>query len=275
MKLAPVSLSLVTKGNYLFVFGIDAEYWREIAVRFDVRKNKWLDLKIPPCNTSQGRRATLLEENIYLLGGVHVTKETSIGMNATNTIDVNNISADAFKYSLVTNSWSKLQNLPRRLASHAAASHGNYVFCVGGFAMEINSLTATDKLFAYDVVARIWLSKASMNSRRAGLSLEVVGTKLVACGGKSSPSVEIYDIANDQWTVMQNAILQHFHCPSMALNDKVYVIGGSVRGKDGTSSATNYVSCVDVSNGKIRRVSSIQFRAVGHACALLIVPNAT
>ena len=33
------SVSVVTKENYLFVFGADAEYRRTVAMRFDVRKN--------------------------------------------------------------------------------------------------------------------------------------------------------------------------------------------------------------------------------------------
>ena len=169
MKLYPISLSLVTKGNYLFLFGIDVECWREIAVRLDVRKNTWLDLKYPPYRASQGRRATLLKGNIYLFGGLHVTRETAVGANAANTVDVNNISADAFKYSLDTNSWSILQNLPKRLVFHAAASQGNYVFCAGGFSVEANSRICSDKLYAYDIVGKIWLSKASMNISRNSL----------------------------------------------------------------------------------------------------------
>ena len=38
------STSVVTEGNYLFIFGTEAEYVRPIAMRFDVKTNTWLNL---------------------------------------------------------------------------------------------------------------------------------------------------------------------------------------------------------------------------------------
>ena len=56
MKLLPGSVSLVTKGNYLFLIGIetDAEHLRPIAVRFDARKKC---LARPKTATKQGNFA--------------------------------------------------------------------------------------------------------------------------------------------------------------------------------------------------------------------------
>ena len=44
----PCTLSIVAKGNYLFVFGAVTDSNRTIATRFDVKTNTWLDLKTPP-----------------------------------------------------------------------------------------------------------------------------------------------------------------------------------------------------------------------------------
>ena len=62
------STSMVTEGNYLFIFGTDAEYIRPIAVRFDVKTNTWLDLKSPPYDAVTRASATFLKGKIYLLG---------------------------------------------------------------------------------------------------------------------------------------------------------------------------------------------------------------
>ena len=67
------STSVVTEGNYLFMFGADAEYFRPTAQRFDVKTNTWLDLRQPPY-ASVCTAAALLEGKIYLLGGMHLTK---------------------------------------------------------------------------------------------------------------------------------------------------------------------------------------------------------
>ena len=222
------STSVVKEGNYLFIFGTDAEFIRAIAVRFDVKTNTWLDLKSPPYDAFGFTAAVLLKGKIYLLGGQHFTKD---GKRPEYPI---NFSICASQYSIETNSWSEVQNLPKPLIFHATAAHGNYVFCAGGITV---GEKCTDKLYAYDVVGKIWLSKAPMNYERATFSLEALGEKLVACGGVRSPNVEIYNIADDQWTLIQNGVLEHHvYVATVALNDKVYVIGGSVRDEDSTLS---------------------------------------
>ena len=263
--LCPTSLSLISKGNYLFIFGADTEYIRAVTMRLDVRKNTWLDLKPPPQKASVRMAVTLLKDSIYHLGGMHVIK------GKENAMNLSNLSASFSQYSIETNSWSKLQNLPKALACHSAASHRNYVFCAGGLSQDGEY---TDKLYAFDVVGKIWLTKTSMNNIRSKFSLEAVGAKLVACGGKEVASVEIYDIAEDQWTLIPNEVLEHHLDSAMImLNDKVYVIGGAGKDENGTLKQKDCVSCVDIDIGTIRRVSSLPFEAAGHACALLTVPN--
>ena len=263
----PGGIYVVTKGNYLFLFGTDVEYLRAVAMRFDVRKNTWLDLKLLPQRASVRMAVTLLKNNIYLLGGMHLIKDSE------NTIDRSNFSESVSQYSIETNSWSKLEKLPKPLAYHSAAAHGDYVFCAGGYTQDA---TYTDKLYAYDVVGKIWLTKPSMKEKRGRFSLEAVGAKLVACGGKLTSSVEIYDIAEDQWTLIQDeALVNHLSPATFVLNDRVYVIGGSIKNEDGTYSPTDYVSIVDVDNRTVRKGSSLPFRVTGHACALLTVPSVT
>ena len=233
------------------------------ATRFDVKTNVWLDLKFPPTRVVGGAAVTALNGNIYLLGGMFFTKD---GQNTCR-----NITRHALQYSIETNSWEPLEMLPRPLALHAAASHGNYIFCAGGITIESNG---SNKVSAFDPVRNIWLSKMSMNCPRIVFGLEALGAKLVACGGKHSSDVEIYDIADDQWTQIQNQVLMnHFVHSTIVLNDKVYVIGGSHMDVDGTISQTDYVSCVDVDKGTIGKVSSLPFPVNDHACALVTVPG--
>ena len=260
------SISVVTKGNYLFMFGVDPEYWRETAVRFDVKTNAWLDLKPPPYDASTFTTAALLKGKIYLIGGMRVAKGSE-----NNTLNPSSFSASFLQYSIETNSWSKLQNLPTPVTLHSSASYENYVFCAGGYTIHVSP---TDRLYAYDVVGKIWLSKSSMNFKRAVFSLEALGPKLVACGGRGALNVEIYDIADDQWTLVQNGVLRHNEYPAtVALNGSVYIIGGLASDNNGTISYADEVSIINVDNGTIRRVSSIPFKASGHSCALLTIPN--
>ena len=261
VNLKPSSICLLTKGNYLFLFGTEIPYNRALARRYNVRNGAWIDLKPPPSEAYLGMAGALLKDLIYLIGGIGLSQ------------NAHNVSADVSQYSIETNSWSKLENLPKPLAFHAAASHENYVFCAGGSSHDSE---VTNKLHAYDVVGKIWLTKAFMNFKRFKFSMEAVDAKLVACGGLRSPHVEIYDIAEDQWSLIGKGALSHHYCPaSVVLNDKVYVIGGSGVNPQDTLSKTDFVSVVDVHKATVRFLSSIPLRVASHACALLTVPNTT
>ena len=110
-----------------------------------------------------------------------------------------------------------------------------------------------------------------MKERRAEFSMEAVGTRLVACGGAHSPNVEIYNIADDQWTLIQNCNLDNpIYAATVVLNDLVYVIGGATRDENGAVVNTDYVSCIDIDNATIHRVSNLPLQVVAHSCAMLI-----
>ena len=133
----------------------------------------------------------------------------------------------------------------------------------------------TDRFYAFDTMGKIWLSKASMNSKRAMFGLEVLGAKPVACGGAGMESVEIYDIADDQWTLIQNWVLEHNIYPTtVVLNGSVYVIGGATSAINGPLTNTDDVSMVDVDKATIRKVSRLPFKVGSHSCAVLTIPNA-
>ena len=256
---------MVKTGNYLFLFGADAEYCRPIALRFDVKTDTWLDLKSLPYAASTYTATALLKGKIYLLGGMHITE------GSKNDVKSNKFLASFSQYSIETNSWLKLRNLPKPSAYHSAASCKSYLFCAGGYT---TNSTLTDRFYAYDTMGKIWLSKASMNCKRAVFSLEVLGAKLVACGGMRTLNVEIYDIEDDQWTLIQNEVLKHNLYPATVVsNGSVYIIGGLVSVDSGTTVNTDDVSIVDVAKSTIRRVSRLPFKVGNLSCALLTVPN--
>ena len=227
-----------------------------------MKKNFWLSLTAPPHTALEGMASARLANNIYLLGGRSSNKPG--GNNST-------IFPHVFRYSLETDSYSKLENLPKPLAFHSAASHGNNVFCAGGLTSSTDA-QPLDKLYAYDVVGKIWLSKASMQQKRLRFSMQVLGAKLVVCGGGGS--VEIYDILSDQWTLMQNAGLEDtIDSMSIVLNGKVYVMGGCKKCSDGIWRPVDKVSCIDVDGGRIDSVTNFPFALNSRHCALLTVPN--
>ena len=59
------------------------------------------------------------------------------------------------QYSIETDSWLKLLNLPKALAFHSATSHNNSIFCGGGYqAVDEKTLQLQNEFFAYDTIVK-------------------------------------------------------------------------------------------------------------------------
>ena len=109
---------------------------------------------------------------------------------------------------------------------------------------------------------------------RAKFSLEAVGAKIVACGGQFSPNVEVYSTADDQWTLIENGLLEnHFYFGTIVKDGLIYIIGGSNDDGSNKNLLSYCVSIVDLDKATICRVSSILLKVRGHACALLKISD--
>lgn len=135
---------MTTKENYLFLFGVLNESFNPVALRYDVVNNNWTDLKIPPFQAWIGSAAALCKDNIYLIGGMNVTKDLT-------ALDQSHFTSNNHMYSIQSNSWTKLNNLPKKTAYHAVVSHNDLIYCGGGYQME-----ASPNLYAYDIHDQFW-----------------------------------------------------------------------------------------------------------------------
>ena len=91
---------------------------------------------------------------------------------------------------------------------------------------------------------------------------------------KFSPNVEVYSTADDQWTLIENGLLEnHFYFGMIVKDSLIYIIGGSNDDGSNKNLLSNCVSIVDLDKATIRRVSSIPLKVRGHACALLKISD--
>ena len=113
IKIMPFGFSLVTKGNYLFLFGVNsnAENYKPIAACFDAQTG-WLDLKAPPYKAVLQMASTLLNNHVCIMGGQHISRSSQ------NKFKPGHLSMNVSQYSIETDSWLKLLNLPKALAFH-------------------------------------------------------------------------------------------------------------------------------------------------------------
>ena len=118
----------------------------------------------------------------------------------------------------------------------------------------------SQKLFAYDRKAGIWLTKVDMNQGRAETVLEAVNNKLFAIGGgdylktkTAAPSIEMLDIQENQWTIVENN--PGFPCDSATL----LVHGQNIVITGGYNYETKKLSnCIHLFNSESRKITTLE-----------------
>ncbi len=82
----------------------------------------------------------------------------------------------------------------------------------------------------YDVQTNRWSRVASMSTRRLGVAVCVLDSKLYAIGGSDgvSPlnSVERYDPKTNRWTPVASMLTRRKHLGCVVYNNQIYAVGG-------------------------------------------------
>ena len=266
------SMAVVTKSNYLFLFATDNTSFNSVALRFDVTANKCVDLKAPPCQATIGSAVARSEDEIYLIGGMVVTKDSG-------ALDPRFFTAKTLQYTIGSNSWVEVCAIPQAMTYHAAAAHGDFIYVAGGY-IGLGHAETTPRMYAFDISGNMWLTKAEMYHSRYQFSLETVNDNIYACGGRSrdystgETSIEVYSVMNDQWTILENVILEHcVSSDTFAFDNKLYIVGGRQKDQDGNWCDSDIISCVDVADNSLSRLLNLPFQSARHVCAMLTVPR--
>ena len=147
--------------------------------------------------------------------------------------------------------WTKRADMPTERAYFSTAVVNNLIYAVGGWSgigpapiccnVSLESLSAVE---AYDPTTDKWTKKADIPTKRLWVTLSVVDGKIYAIGGqtlverrgrkiaKTVKAIEVYDPAADAWENIGDAPHARFRMSAVALNGKIYVIGGSQGGLD-------------------------------------------
>jgi len=126
--------------------------------------------------------------------------------------------------------WTEKAEMPVALSWTQACVLDDKIYIAGGMTGDL----ITKILLIYDPINDTWdSSKASMNHRRFGHSIDAVNGKIYVMGGASEPgpcllSIEVYDPVSDKWEEFGNMTNGKAGHGSCVLNDKIYVAGGNL-----------------------------------------------
>lgn len=268
------SLSGVKLNNFVFLFGADDSSHLPFMMRYNVSTNIWVDLKPFPKTATVGSTCTLVNEYIYLLGGMFVNDGFIFGFNYQKQF----ISNLAYHYLIPANKWQKIGNIPQPLAKSASCSIGKVVHITGGVSpVQSESLYVpeTNKHYSYDIPGSLWLTKPPMRHARSGHVMEAVDSTLYVFGGEDSDAdvevIESFDTSSEQWTEIQTAKFSGIFSSAFVW-DGIYLTGGLIR--EGGAYCVNAIHRFDINSGCIaEQENGLQLPGNGHFSAMMVLPK--
>jgi N-acetylneuraminic acid mutarotase len=174
----------------------------------------------PMLTARGGFGVAVVDGKIYAIGGLN-GNDLPVSINE--------------EYNPQTNEWTSKTPMPTPRSGFAITVYQNKIYIIGGSV----GYGYVGNNEVYDPVSNTWETKTSMPTPRADLSANLVNDKIYLIGGKKYSSAapffnetninEVYDPANDSWspkTPVPTAVQGY---ASAVFNDKIYVMGGSLR----------------------------------------------
>ena len=156
----------------------------------------------------EGRKhfqAVCIKNEVYVFGGTNVNSDCIMPIE---------------KYSPATKSWEKVADMYDKRFKFCACSFMDTIYVIGG---------TRRSCLKFNIHDNSWKKVAYMKEERKDADCAVFEGNIVVCGGYDNPrvnTVEAYDHVADRWSYMPNMIEGRFYHKSVAVKNKLFVVGG-------------------------------------------------
>ena len=179
-------------------------------------------------------------------------------------------------YSRSTNAWKVVADINDFRSGFCACSFVDSIYVFGGYlrgnvhtCVKLNTATCT------------WKKIAELHEAKRYASCAVFEGRIVVTGGLSHQvlrSVHAYDYVDDSWSVMPNMIKGRCHHKSVAVKNKLYVIGGCLTPNcEVFDSTSNTFVLLKEPNDSLARMlmklGEISFEAFSNGGELIVFTN--
>ncbi len=223
------SVSVVTYGNFMLLFGVDSRSFTPVSMRYDGNTNTWINLAPIPREAAIRCAVARIGNHIIVAGGFAVHKNLEVFNPALYT----SLTLDVHKYDIQRDSWSKCADYPFKFAFAGACEFKGLMYVAGGafFNVSLGSSLArntgiTSSVYAYDMKGDLWLRKPDLPEEWVGLSLATVNEKLYAFGG-SIKMLAVFSEDSGSWDIEEGVTpLNLSFCCSGVYEKSVFILGG-------------------------------------------------
>ncbi len=228
------SVSVITYGNFMFLFGVDSRSFTPVSMRYDGNTNTWINLAPIPREAAVRCAVARIGNDIIVAGGMTVHKNSEI----VNPSSYTSLTSDVYKYDIKKDSWSKCAKYSFKFAFAGACEFKGLMFVAGGafFNAEQGHVHqgTTSTVYAYDIKGDLWLRKPDLPEEWRFLSLAVVNEKLHAFGGRGSVSgissmLAVLSEDDKSWDIIQDITpFKRIPCGSDVHGNTVFILGGDL-----------------------------------------------
>ena len=111
------------------------------------------------------------------------------------------------KNLIFTDQWRIITNVVKQKwrSKPGVAAHNSKIYVTGGwdFDSDDGECVKMSSVECYDPDTNTWSQVSNMNIPRAGHSLISLHGRMYAIGGYDVDNVEVYDLDNDKWTLLE------------------------------------------------------------------------
>ncbi len=196
---------------------------------YDPANNIWIT-KSPMSTERMNFKVAVVNGKIYAIGG-------------KNTKELNSVE----EYDPATDTWTTKAPMKYSRRYYELSVLNGEIYVLGGTGDEYASQSSVEK---YNPSTNTWTSKASLPVAGAGRVATLNGKIYVIAGGTTTTAnlVEEYDPTTDKWTKDAPMVTGRFNHQAVAVNGKIYAIGGMPSGA-ATNSVEEYTPTSTGDNG--------------------------
>ncbi len=206
LSASKIGMGAVQAGNekIYVIGGYDGANYLNTVEEYDTSNNTWaVKADMPTARSNLG--VVYTDGKIYAIGGTDGSP--------LSTVEI---------YDPVLDTWTSGSSMPTARSEFGISLSDGKIEVMGG----VNGSNNLKALEEYDPVQDVWSIRKNLNDWNTDFAVSELNGKLYSSGGKNSDRIGEYDGSSGLWTLRSRLPSSIYGHSSVALGDKLYIIGG-------------------------------------------------